>query len=68
MKNREQYITKRNEYDMLCSAQLALLCGEKCVIAALSAQRRSCPIMNENEDAWQRCCRCIQRWLNEDSN
>ena len=68
MKNRDRYILKRNEYDMLSAVQLALLHGERCVISALMAQDYSCPkYVNDNEDPYERCCQCIQEWLNEEN-
>lgn len=67
MKNRDRYILKQNEYDVLCKIQLALLYGENCIISALTAKDYSCPKHIHGEQRHERCCRCLQQWLNEES-
>lgn len=66
--NRDRYLMKRNEYDILCDVQLALLNGENCILDALSGKYNyfySCPkLLNDNETTYERCCRCIAAWLN----
>lgn len=66
--NRDRYLMKRNEYDILCDVQLALLNGENCILDALSGKYKyfySCPkLLNNNETTYERCCRCIAAWLN----
>lgn len=66
--NRDRYLMKRNEYDILCDVQLALLNGENCILDALSGKYNyfySCPkLLNNNETTYERCCRCIAAWLN----
>lgn len=66
--NRDRYLMKRNEYDILCDVQLALLHGENCIIDALIGNDKSfysCPeFSNNNETTYERCCRCIAAWLN----
>ena len=68
MKNRDRYILKRNEYDMLCDIQLGLLHGECCVLDALSAKVHVCPLNEDDDDPYKRCCKCLQSWLNGDEN
>ena len=68
--NRDRYLMKRNEYDILCDVQLALLNGENCILDALSGKYNyfySCPeLLNNNETTYERCCRCIAAWLNKE--
>lgn len=74
MTNREKYITKRNEYDMMIAIQDRLdkqedHCGWcevhriGCSIELISGSRPN------REDCmyatYDRCDSCIQRWLNE---
>jgi len=68
MTNRDKYILKKNECDVLCGVQLALLYGEHCIISALTAKDKACPAYNDDEiTKYEKCCRCIQKWLNEDA-
>ena len=60
MTNREKYISKRDEYDLLC---LIAIYGvgmnyDFCVLDALRAKGGHC----ENS-----CQECIQHWLNEEA-
>jgi hypothetical protein len=63
MRNRDKYLLKRNEYDVLCEVQLALLHGENCILDALTAHTHSC---KANTDKHAACCECIQEWLNKE--
>ena len=64
MKNRDKYIHKTNEYDMLISIQTALNHGECCVLDALT---RTTNICFYNSDKQKDCETCIRSWLNEDN-
>lgn len=63
MKNRDRYINKVNEYDMLISIQTALDDGEGCVLDALTKTTNICFY---NTDKQKDCETCIQQWLNEE--
>ena len=69
MKNRDKYLLKRNEYDILMQFQRNIFnggCG--CVIDGLTGEFRDCP--KEWRDAKTKidvCSKCIQDWLNEES-
>ena len=63
MTNRDRYLLKRNECDVLCAVQLALLHGENCIIEALTARPHPCKV---NADKYAACCECIQEWLNKE--
>ena len=65
MKNRDRYILKRNEYDMLMEIQAALAHGEKCVVDAITRKERDCA--NYIKQDLEVCSKCIQAWLNEES-
>jgi hypothetical protein len=62
MKNRDRYILKVNEYDMLIKIQATMLSHNCCVIEALAGV--SCP--NEKKCMLSNCRRCIQAWLNKE--
>ena len=62
MKNRDKYILKVNEYDMLIKIQATMLSHNCCVIEALAGI--SCP--NEKMCMLSNCRQCIQKWLNEE--
>ena len=62
MKNRDHYILKVNEYDLLVKIQATMLSHNCCVIDALTGISSPC----------DKCCMlstcesCIQKWLNEE--
>ena len=62
MKNRDRYILKVNEYDMLIKIQATMLSHNCCVIEALAGI--SCP--NDKMCMLSNCSKCIQEWLNEE--
>ena len=68
MKNRDKYILKVNEFDLCCNLQAAFgsgLCN--CVIEALTGKDYHCSwYVDCDKTAYERCCRCIQKWLNEE--
>ena len=61
MTNREKYILKRDEYDLLCLIAIygINMNNDFCVLDAIRATGGVC----ENS-----CQECIQRWLNEEAN
>ena len=65
MTNREKYILRRNELDMLTDIQLAMAHGEKCVVDAITRKQRDCA--NYIKQDVKVCSRCIQNWLNEEA-
>lgn len=62
MTNRERYITKRDEYDLLMTiAENIQELGTFCPITAVGGKPDDC-------DWWaDRCDKCIQKWLNEEA-
>lgn len=65
MTNREKYILRCNELDMLTGIQLAMAHGEKCVVDAITRKQRDCA--NYIKQDVEVRSRCIQRWLNEEA-
>lgn len=71
MTNRERYITKRNEYDLMMEIEKNLpadCCS--CVIELISGSEPSDRLCyrDEWEGKWEgRCNKCYQKWLNEES-
>ncbi len=63
MKNRDRYILKVNEYDMLIKIQATMLSNNCCVIDALAGIK--CP--NDKVCMLDTCRECIQKFLNEES-
>ena len=66
MTNREHYITKRNEYDlMLAIARNIQQTVIYCPIRAIGAPKRVC-ILTDSKPPERDCEGCVQAWLNED--
>lgn len=63
LKNRDKYILKANEYDMLVAIQTALNYGERCVLDALTQETNNCIYKSNQKD----CKECIQAWLNKEN-
>lgn len=63
LKNRDKYILKANEYDMLVAIQTALNYGERCVLNALTKKTNNCIYKSNQKD----CEECIQAWLNKEN-
>ena len=66
MKNRDRYLLKVNEYDLLCRLQVAFgsgLCF--CVIEALTG--KDYPCKDDYVCGLDTCKECIQRWLNAET-
>lgn len=64
MTNRERYILRVNEYDLLIGLQAAIGSG-LCVIEALTAKEYPCP--DDKVCMLSTCEACIQKFLNEES-
>lgn len=72
MKNRDKYITRRSEYDMLMQMQYNIMeRGCVCILDALTGAMNNCPAeMQGKVGALSRlavCGKCIQKWLNEEA-
>lgn len=65
MKNRDRYILKRNEHDVLMEIQTALAYGERCIVDAITRKERDC--VNYIKQDLEVCSKCIAAWLNEES-
>lgn len=65
MKNRDRYILKVNEYDMLVKMQENIFySGCYCIIDALTGGVYPCK--NDKMCMPDTCKECIQKWLNEE--
>lgn len=68
MKNRDRYIVKVNEFDMLSAINAEIMGGMKCVIEAMTGEyqygenKERC-IASSDRD----CDECIRNWLNEEA-
>ena len=60
MTNREKYIIKRDEYDLMMAIAEAQPC---CPINVIGGDWIEC----ENELPFGNCKECIQKWLNDES-
>ena len=72
MKNRDRYILKVNEYDMLISMQTNILNISEdspvCIIDLLTGKVNGCPDeMFGDEPRLAVCSKCIQAWLNKEA-
>lgn len=69
MTNRERYITKRNQYDlMLTIAENISGIDTFCAIRAVCGRKRPCEYtQSKNGTLMRDCPSCIQKWLNEES-
>lgn len=66
MKNRDKYILKKSEYDMLIAMQAAFGSGLcQCVIEALTGKEYPCP--DDKVCMLDTCKECIQKWLNAET-
>jgi len=71
MKNRDRYILKVNEYDMLISMQKNIQnCYSCCALDVITGKMINCPEEMKNkvgqESRLAVCSQCIQKWLNEE--
>ena len=62
MTNREKYITKRDEYDLLMTIRKNIAVNA-CPIDIIGGDWVEC----ENELPFGNCKDCIQKWLNEEA-
>ena len=71
MKNRDRYILKVNEYDMLMNMQTRLIKGCRCVLDVMTGTTVLCPIEAHGKVGERSrlavCSKCIAAWLNEES-
>ena len=71
MKNRDRYILKVNEYDMLMNMQTKLIKGCRCVLDVITGTTVLCPKEAHGKVGEQSrlavCSKCIQKWLNEEN-
>ncbi|WP_295095653.1 hypothetical protein [Ruminococcus sp.] len=72
MKNRDKYILKVSEYDMLIKIQATMLSHNCCVIDTITGvtppKDYTCSwFVDYSKTAYERCCKCIQKWLNEEA-
>ena len=61
MKNRERYITKKNEYDLMIN----ILKSGACPIRAITGERSN-PINVVCKSLPEDCPECIQHWMNKE--
>lgn len=62
MRNREKFITKRNEYDLMMTIMRR---GDACPIKLVGAKKPDC--ITTGSGVYTRCDKCIERWLNEEA-
>ena len=68
MTNRQKYILKRSEYDlMLTIAKNIQGLGTFCPIKAISNKRPPCKHITQSSMMIKDCEECIQQWLNEET-
>jgi hypothetical protein len=68
MRNRDRYILKVNEHDMLLNIQTNLIKGCRCVLDGLTGEFRACPQeWGSPKTKLEACSKCIQDFLNEES-
>ena len=63
--NRERYILKQNEYDLMMT--IADNADDRCPMIVVGARQPDKCIPDEKYDYRVNCAECIQRWLNEES-
>lgn len=67
MKNRDKYILKVNEYDMLSALNAEIMDGKKCIIEALTGEYQYGKEKERCIASIDRNCEaCIQKFLNEE--
>lgn len=65
MTNRKKYITKRNEYDLLCDIRKYT---HTCPVFAVSGDHPQGYHLYGCAQNEEKCNRCIQTWLNKEEN
>ena len=63
MKNRDKYIVKCNEYDMMCRIIKAMTNGVPCAIKGVSGKTD----LNDCKKYDGDCRRCVKEWLNQEA-
>lgn len=64
MRNRERYITHRNEFDLMMEISENISgMGTWCAIEAVSGSSPECKTVGDIRD----CEGCVQEWLNEEA-
>lgn len=63
-KNRERFILKRNEYDLMMT--IADNADDRCPMVVLGAKQPNKCIPDERYEFRTRCDLCCERWLNEE--
>lgn len=69
MKNRERYITKRNEYDLMMTiAENIQELGTFCPITAVGGKRPPCKCKHDTQSSLilRDCETCVQEFLNDE--
>ena len=64
MKNRDKYILKVNEADMLNALNVEIMSGKKCIIEAFTGEYQYGEEKERCIASDSDCDECIQRWLN----
>mgnify|MGYP006864460440 CR=1 FL=1 len=68
MTNREKYITKRNEYDLMMTiAENIQGIGTFCPIKAIGGKRPPCKHDTQSFLMMRDCKTCVQKFLNEEA-
>lgn len=68
MRNRERYITHRNEFDLMMEIAENLLEKQTfCAIYAISGKRPKCMKKTLDGGTFYDCYHCIGKWLNEEA-
>ena len=67
MKNRDRYILKVNEFDMLLNLNFEIIGGKKCIIEAITGEYQYIDHERCIESYDKDCETCIQTWLNKEN-
>ena len=67
MKNRDRYILKVNEADMLNALNVEMMSGMKCVIEAMTGEYQYSEDNERCIASFSDCDECIQKWLNAET-
>lgn len=69
MTNREKYITKRDEYDLMMTiAENIQGIGTFCPIKAIGGKRPPCKHVTQSSLMMRDCETCVQEFLNKEEN
>ena len=67
MRNRDRYILKVNELDLMMRVKDNLAYCDECPIYAIAGQQRYGQRVERCEKYHKQCQECCQEWLNEES-